>query len=112
MRFASGVNKNTDYFSVVSIMLLALVAAGNLLSKIYLTLRGNQCLACGMGCFADVIHRFLDLKNPLLDVLLVGNIRGVNVLLFTQPSHQTISTDVDVVVGKAFRKFAKVHAVD
>lgn len=60
---------------------------------------------------ANIVYRFFDLKNSLLDVALVSNICRVNIFFFAQPRHQTIAADVDMVVGKALCKLAEINAV-
>ena len=60
---------------------------------------------------ANIVYRFFDLKNSLLDVALVSNICRVNIFFFAQPRHQTIAADVDMVVGKALCKLAEINAL-
>ena len=60
---------------------------------------------------ADIVHRFLNLEDSLVDVALVSNICRVNILFFAQPRHQTVAADVDTVVGKTFCKLAEIDAV-
>ena len=60
---------------------------------------------------ADIVHRFLNLEDFLVDVALVSNICRVNILFFAQPRHQTVAADADTVVGKTFCKLAEIDAV-
>lgn len=60
---------------------------------------------------ADIVHRFLNLEDFLVDVALISNICRVNILFFAQPRHQTVAADADTVVGKTFCKLAEIDAV-
>lgn len=91
---------------------LPFVPFSHLLGKVHLPFGGHESFASRVRGTAYIVDHFLDLEDTLRNEALICHVGGIQITLIAQPGHQTVATNVDVVVGEALSELAEVHAVD